>query len=47
MQHPDCTSQLARERHARYRAEASRLARPAPSGDGRVVPTATTEADGD
>jgi hypothetical protein len=49
MQHPDFTSQLARERHARYRAEAgrSRLARPAPSGDGRVVPTATTEADGD
>jgi hypothetical protein len=48
MQHPDFTSQLARERQARYRADAgrSRLARPAPSDEGRVVRTGTTDADG-
>jgi len=48
MQHPDLTSLLARERQDRYRADAgrSRLARPAPSDDGRIVPRATTERDG-
>ena len=45
MQHPDFTSQLARERQARYRAEAgrSRLARPARSDGGRVAQSATTD----
>jgi hypothetical protein len=49
MQHPDFTSQLARDRHARYRAEAgrSRLARPARSAEGRVPRSGRTDADGD
>jgi hypothetical protein len=49
MQHPDFTSQLARERQARYRADAgrSRLARPAPSDEAQVVRTTTTDADRD
>ena len=51
MQHPDFTSQLARERQARYRADAgrSRLARPGPDADGRVAPRrppTATETDG-
>jgi hypothetical protein len=49
MQHPDLTSQLARERRSRYRADAgrSRLARPAPDADARVPRAATTDADAD
>jgi hypothetical protein len=45
MQHPDFTSQLARERQARYRADAgrSRLARPAPSDEDRVTRASTTD----
>jgi hypothetical protein len=44
MQHPDLSSLLARERQARYRAEArrNRLARPARNDDGRVPRRATT-----
>jgi hypothetical protein len=46
MQHPDLTSLLARERQARYRADAgrSRLARPAPSDQDRVTRPSTTDA---
>jgi hypothetical protein len=46
MQHPDFTSQLARERQARYRADAgrSRLARPDRRGVGRGPRPATTDA---
>lgn len=47
MQHPDLTSQLARERQDRYRADAGRrrLTRPAPSDEGRIVRRATTQTD--
>jgi hypothetical protein len=46
MQHPDFTSQLARERQARYRADAgrSRLARPDRSDEDHVTRASTTEA---
>ena len=49
MQHPDFTWQLARDRQARYRADAGRrrLARPAGRIDGRVSRSARTAADGD
>lgn len=46
MQHPDLTSLLARERQARYRADAgrSRLARPAPSDQDGVTRPSTTDS---
>jgi hypothetical protein len=45
MQHPDLTSQLARERQARYRAAAgrSRLARPDRGDEDHVTRASTTE----
>jgi len=45
MQHPDFTSQLARERRSRYRAEAgrSRLARPNRSAEGKITRSGRTE----
>jgi len=43
--HPVFTNQLARERQARYRAEAgrSRLARPDRSAEGKVTRSGRTE----
>jgi hypothetical protein len=47
MQHPDFTSQLARERRARYRADAgrNRLARPERNADARVSSSGRTEGE--
>ena len=47
MQYPDFTAQLARDRQARYRADAgrNRLARPGRNGNGRVTRSARTDAD--
>jgi hypothetical protein len=49
MQHPDFTSQLARERQARYRADAgrNRLARPTRDANGRVARRTRTDAAGE
>jgi hypothetical protein len=47
MQYLDLTAQLARERQARYRADAgrNRLARPTRSGDGRPSRSGRTDPD--
>ena len=49
MQHPDFTSQLARERRARYPADAgrSRLARPDRGADARVSSSGRTDGERD
>jgi hypothetical protein len=47
MQHPLFTTELARERQARYRADAgrSRLARPAANPSGRAARAGRTDPD--
>jgi hypothetical protein len=49
MHHPDLTWQLARERQARYRADAgrSRLVRAARTANGHPARSARTDADRD
>jgi hypothetical protein len=49
MQYLDFTAQLARERQARYRADAgrNRLARPSRNGSERISRSGRTDADRD